>query len=50
MKKFTGMIIGLSLSAMLSFGLVPSQSKQETHGNISKTNYVIVQSSHGDTW
>ena len=44
------MIIGLSLSAMLSFGLVPSQSKQETHGNISKTNYVIVQSSHGDTW
>ncbi|MGE6552800.1 hypothetical protein ACQKFK_28800 [Bacillus mycoides] len=44
------MIIGLSLSAMLSLGLVPSQSKQTIHGKVSETSYVMVQSSHGDTW
>ncbi|PGZ17578.1 Phr family secreted Rap phosphatase inhibitor [Bacillus cereus] len=51
MKKFTGIIMGLSLSAILSLGLTfPSQSEQATHGDLSKTSPVIVQYSHADTW
>lgn len=42
MKKLTGIIMGLSLSVILSFGLtLPSQSEQATQ---------IVQYSHADTW
>ncbi|MED1107709.1 Phr family secreted Rap phosphatase inhibitor [Bacillus paramycoides] len=48
MKKFTGIIMGLSLSAILSLGLTfPSQSEQATHG---ETSPIIVQYSHADTW
>ncbi|MGG2092189.1 Phr family secreted Rap phosphatase inhibitor [Bacillus sp. S13(2024)] len=42
MKRLTGIIMGLSLFAILSFGLTfPSQSEQATQ---------IIQYSHADTW
>ncbi|HDX9579846.1 TPA: Phr family secreted Rap phosphatase inhibitor [Bacillus pseudomycoides] len=42
MKRLTGIIMGLSLLALLSFGLtLPSQSEQATES---------VQDSHADTW
>lgn len=48
MKKITAIIMGLSLSTILSFGLTPpSQTVQATHGEASPG---IIQYSHADTW
>ena len=51
MKKFTVIIMGLSLSAILSLGLTfPSQSEQTTHEDLAESSSIITQYSHADTW
>ncbi|MDA1887415.1 MULTISPECIES: Phr family secreted Rap phosphatase inhibitor [Bacillus cereus group] len=48
MKKLTGILMGLSLSAILSFGF--TFSAQSENVKDSKSNTPVIQYSHADTW
>ncbi|AWC31013.1 general stress protein [Bacillus cytotoxicus] len=52
MNKFIGMILGLTLSSVLSIGLAsPTQLEAKKHIEPPNSNTIMyLEASHGDSW